>query len=964
MQMRALSLLVLLLVLCVRGPAQQAEPPASVLGEKDVERLITITASPSSAADMRISAMKRLAALNEPRLLPILIPALADRLPEVRENAARVLAIIGDHDASLAVATLVTDKTPEVRLAAVTTLGWLHNPETLPDLLTALTDTDSVVQSAAVRALARFADAKATEALRKLARDATNPARCQALLTLAWHGDKSILPLLLERVKAPDFHDQQLAQALAELGTPEALDALAGLGSHQDITIRREACVGLSRIGTPQAIEKLLALIRAQAPQVRSPQEMTAVWEPALYTLPIPASTPPLQSMLSDQYNVLPAMALPGVAARLLAWQYEGPTAELRKLYAEGSPRISWKIHWLGQRQPADLDELLRPGNYDLQVGVVSPMRAWRDSEQLDGLLGPPPPPIAFYVPAQTRGSWFTGAGLTKSIQDQLAATPKIWDPRMGFLCYAHDPAVETMLCRKLEFDPEDRFGISWCGRMLGILGDPDAIPLLLKAVHNQERQPRMGAMEGLCGCADGRDPASFQLLRQALSDPDAEVRKAVVAALGCSREAAAVPDLLNLLQTDQVPEVREYCALALGLIGDTRAVDPLCAALKDPVEWARSAAAWALGEIGDPRAIGPLTTALQQDRNVRFQVRLARSLYLLGQHDAALTLADLTACDDAMTQGIAFEALLECNEPRIAGTLLVHMMKQKDFLAVEALGRQQGELAVRFLLPLLSEREHTQNTWQDTRCRIAAAHALGRIGEGKHGDWLQETHETLAAAAATDPEPDVRAAAALALARLHHPHAVELLDGVMKYYLPERNAAIRALWTLPEPRATELLAAALQDDDTLGRVLAAHGLMLRGDPRGAAALRELVTTVSEPVALQLAVRYATELHDAALAPTLCRLARAGCADAKINLPVEATLSLAQNPAPEAAATLIDLLASPSSRIREAAALALRGSTDPNALPALHARLAKEEAGKVRAAIEKAIANGVNRGQP
>ncbi len=64
------------------------------------------------------------------------------------------------------------------------------------------------------------------------------------------------------------------------------------------------------------------------------------------------------------------------------------------------------------------------------------------------------------------------------------------------------------------------------------------------------------------------------------------------------------------------------HAAIALGKIGDKRAVDPLIQVLKGK-DWpvVRCAAAGALGELGDKRAIGPLT---QASNDSEINVRLA----------------------------------------------------------------------------------------------------------------------------------------------------------------------------------------------------------------------------------------------------------------------------------------------------------------------------------------------------
>jgi hypothetical protein len=57
---------------------------------------------------------------------------------------------------------------------------------------------------------------------------------------------------------------------------------------------------------------------------------------------------------------------------------------------------------------------------------------------------------------------------------------------------------------------------------------------------------------------------------------------------------------------------LRSAAAGALGIIGDARAVEPLCAAMKDSDARVREAAAQALGSIGDARAVDVLLAALR----------------------------------------------------------------------------------------------------------------------------------------------------------------------------------------------------------------------------------------------------------------------------------------------------------------------------------------------------------------
>jgi HEAT repeat protein len=72
----------------------------------------------------------------------------------------------------------------------------------------------------------------------------------------------------------------------------------------------------------------------------------------------------------------------------------------------------------------------------------------------------------------------------------------------------------------------------------------------------------------------------------------------------------AAVEPLLSVLFNDQDTAIREDAVRALGLIGDTRALDFLQVALKEP--GLRPLAVEAMGHIGDRRAVPVLIMVLE----------------------------------------------------------------------------------------------------------------------------------------------------------------------------------------------------------------------------------------------------------------------------------------------------------------------------------------------------------------
>ncbi|MFH1449724.1 MAG: DnaJ domain-containing protein [bacterium] len=90
-------------------------------------------------------------------------------------------------------------------------------------------------------------------------------------------------------------------------------------------------------------------------------------------------------------------------------------------------------------------------------------------------------------------------------------------------------------------------------------------------------------------------------------------------------REPTVLP-LIDELSC-QNHEVRYFAAVALGEIGDLRAVEPLIERLKDKWELVRNYAAESLGRLKDKRAIPPLLEIFyneQESEEVRFNVKKA----------------------------------------------------------------------------------------------------------------------------------------------------------------------------------------------------------------------------------------------------------------------------------------------------------------------------------------------------
>lgn len=118
--------------------------------------------------------------------------------------------------------------------------------------------------------------------------------------------------------------------------------------------------------------------------------------------------------------------------------------------------------------------------------------------------------------------------------------------------------------------------------------------------------------------------------LIEALRYKDSEVRCNAAIALGNLGDTRAVKPLIHALQ-DENSNIQVQAAMALGKIGDPEAVEPLIQALKDEDGYyARGSIVRALRDLGDTRAIRPLTQALK-DNNANVWMIAAEALVRMG---------------------------------------------------------------------------------------------------------------------------------------------------------------------------------------------------------------------------------------------------------------------------------------------------------------------------------------------
>jgi HEAT repeat protein len=337
-----------------------------------------------------------------------------------------------------------------------------------------------------------------------------------------------------------------------------------------------------------------------------------------------------------------------------------------------------------------------------------------------------------------------------------------------------------------------DRRIRSAAAEALGRIGSPRAVEPLLAALRAWKPAANLPGGDGLPA------PDLFpQTVVQALADLGAD----------------AVPPLLLAL-SDKKETAREGVIVALGKLGDVRAVDRLIRLLRGEEVLLQSTVALALGEIGHVRAIPPLLETLRE--RTLFPQDGAKALAKFGRR-ALPALLEALKDDSVRVRVAAAEALAVIGGPDVQEPLLAAWSEPRNRSTTVGTYAHQGLLKVadaRVLRPLLALL-----TDADRWNRARAAEVLGRINDPRAVPHL--------IAALRDGDKEVRLSAVTALRAIGDNHAVEpLVAALNDPAAPVRVEVIAALGDLGDARAVAPLIAALKDHnlwtplgDALGKI-------------------------------------------------------------------------------------------------------------------------------------------------
>jgi HEAT repeat protein len=385
------------------------------------------------------------------------------------------------------------------------------------------------------------------------------------------------------------------------------------------------------------------------------------------------------------------------------------------------------------------------------------------------------------------------------------------------------------------------------------LLGTPGAQQELLEAIV------RFGA------------PMVDRLIEQLVSE-DAETRRAAVVALGRIGDARAVEPLIRLLSEDD-RDLLVAVTAALAHLGDGRAFEALLRLIGDVNVSVRQGAIGALNSIGHPD-MGARIRRLLDDGDPLVRESAVKIAGYFGYAACAEAILDRCRDTDETVRAAALEhvayldderslpilvAAMAADTPRARAAAAQALAHAESPEAVEALRRGVGDLDqwVRYFSVISLGRRADRASLRlleriaaediAPQVRIAAVGAIGEIGIGS-----DDAAVPLLAGFIEGPDDELAVAAARALGLMEVASAVDVLRRAMSARQPERRAAaVEAIARHGGASAVELLqwtAAADAAPEVARAALAGLGRIGAGaTPQAAAAVMAIAAVASDP---------------------------------------------------------------------------------------------------------------------
>lgn len=353
------------------------------------------------------------------------------------------------------------------------------------------------------------------------------------------------------------------------------------------------------------------------------------------------------------------------------------------------------------------------------------------------------------------------------------------------------------------------------------------------------------------------------ELLIEQLHSGDLETRQAAVIALGQIGDSRAVPALVQVLTDDE--ELVITAAGALAKIGDRRSLEALISLIGHHQPAVRQAVIAAINSIGHPE-MAARAAELLNDSDPRVRESAVQIAGYFGYSECTDILFERCRDEDQSVRRAAIEHIPYLEDERaipiLAEALETGSASERASVA-KAFGQVEGRRVMGYLLACL-------NDW-DPWVRYFAARSIGRH------QYPDSTAE-LARLAQEDPANHVRIAAMESLALIGGARAVAILARLAESdNIDLARAAIGGLGHIGHPDALPPLLAALRSPDPARRIDVLNALGKRGGSGAVDALQWVAAADVDEQVVQSSI------------DALARLATPEAVDTLINLTSDPT---------------------------------------------------------------------------
>jgi HEAT repeat protein len=368
-------------------------------------------------------------------------------------------------------------------------------------------------------------------------------------------------------------------------------------------------------------------------------------------------------------------------------------------------------------------------------------------------------------------------------------------------------------------------------------LGHPEMAGRAVKLLTDPDPRVRESAVKiaGYFGYGE-----CVELLLERCRDEEESVRRAAIESIAYTEDERVASVLADALK-NETPRMRASAAQAFAQVEGDGALPHLMAALEDPDQWVRYFAARSIGQHRYAESLDALARLAQTDRAGHVRIAALESLGQIGGARAVEILTPLSEAADIEIACAAINGLGMMSHPDALPPLLSALRSPDSYrriTALAALGKRGGPGAAQTI-------QWVAAADPDPEVAQAAIDALARLA----------TPEAIATLVELTADGRLREPSIDALARLGKEHIQAIGQGLAHAQARVRRALGEALGRMKQALASELLNAALDDEDAAVRLAAVNALVHMSN-RGAE--RKLVTLAradSDPAVRRAAQR-------------------------------------------------------------------------------------------------------------